>query len=89
MKAELGTHLQVINVGLLAKRDINYHLIQMLIPLFYIKKSKVQRVANSQAAVCQAFFIPKTGLSKCYVQFKNRICFSTSELSTDTSHLAN
>lgn len=56
MKGELGTHQQIINAGFLAKRDINYYLIQMFISLFYIKKLKVQRVANSQAAVYKSFF---------------------------------
>lgn len=88
MKGELGTHQQIINAGFLAKRDINYYLIQMFISLFYIKKLKFQRVAKSQAAVYKSFFISKMELSKCYVQFKIRICFSTSDLSTDTPQLA-
>lgn len=45
MGAELGTHLQIINAGFLAKRDTNYYCIQVLISHFYIKKLK--KVAKS------------------------------------------
>lgn len=55
IKVEPGTYQQIINVGFLTKRYINYYRIQVIIYLLYIKKLKTEGLANSQAAICWVF----------------------------------